>query len=75
MTFRAHLKNARKATRLRLRFGLQVYKFIQYSQVYGICKQQENNVHTKHVQHLQYCGTETFIKILTLTVGENSGPA
>ena len=23
-------------------------------------------VHTKHVQHLQYCGTETFIKILTL---------
>ena len=37
------------------------------SQVYNICKQQENNiVHTKHVQHLQYCGTETYIKILTL---------
>ena len=37
------------------------------SQVYNICKQQENNiVHTKHVQHLQYYGTETFIKILTL---------
>ena len=37
------------------------------SQVYNICKQQENNiVHTKHMQHLQYCGTETYIKILTL---------
>ena len=47
-----------------------VYQFTSLfnkSQVYNICKQQENNiVHTKHVQHLQYCGTETYIKILTL---------
>ena len=44
--------------------SLQVYTslFIK-SQVYNICKQQENNmVHTKHVQHLQYCGTDTFIR-------------
>ena len=43
------------------------FKFIKYVSGLHICKQQKNNiVHIKHVQHLQYCSTETYIKILTL---------